>query len=101
MTFYGAMRYGYGADNVLSQLASMEIERDSITFYTLGGKIFLKKEQVARISKWLRFFPVGITVDHTASDQPDLLNFWTFRTRSIKRYCKENGYPFPEPSELL
>lgn len=97
MKFRGGIRYGNSYPDAISAMwpfAALTIEREAL-LVTLPWRSFrFPQVYVSRVLKVPGHIAVGVQIEHTILEHPNLVVFWTYQFGEVKKCLEENGYSF-------
>jgi hypothetical protein len=98
--FTGGIHYGdsyYSAFNATWPFARLIVSTGSVDLNTSFFKSFsFPKSQITTISKYGGFFSKGLQIQHSISEYPPFIVFWTPKWEAVKLALIENGYQVSE-----
>jgi hypothetical protein len=85
---------GFNASVPLAELYASDAE------LRLSGpfewELVFPRKAVTALSKHRGLFSVGVRIRHAIPEYDELVVFWTFRYKAVKKYLQELGYPFED-----
>jgi hypothetical protein len=85
---------GFNASVPLAELCASDAElRLSGPF---GRELVFPRKAVTALTKHRGLFSVGVRIRHTVPDYDELVVFWTFRYKAVKKSLEELGYAFAD-----
>lgn len=97
MKFRGGLRYGNSypdATTAMWPLARLHVEKSSIQIALPWRRFRFPSQSVTRLIKYSGYIAIGVQIEHTILDQPNLIVFWTYHFGEVKSVLEKNGYSF-------
>ena len=100
----GGIRYGnsyWSSSNFSWPFASLKASPEEISicvsFSSLWTRTFtFNRSQIKSIRKKRGLWSVGIEIDHSATEIPPFILFWTFHYKTLKKHLESLGYDLVE-----
>jgi hypothetical protein len=97
MKFRGGIRYGNSFPDAIGAvwpLAGLTVDKEALLVSLPWRSFRLPRPYVSRLIKVSGHIAVGIQIEHTILEHPNLLVFWTYQFGAVKSCLEENGYSF-------
>ena len=93
----GSLRYGSSfPDSTVCMwpLAKLTISGDALEVTLPWRKFRLPRQSVTRLIKHTGAIAIGVQIEHTVLQEPNLMVFWTYHFGDIKNQLQAHGYSF-------
>ena len=97
MKFRGSVRYGNSyPDSTIAMwpLAKLNVAKETLEVSLPWRRFLFPRKNVTRLIKYTGFVAIGIQIEHTLLEQPNLIVFWTYHFGDIKTVLQKQGYTF-------
>jgi len=100
----GGIRYGrsfWMATKFTWPFATLTVTQDQISIHVTLGRLWSRTftfdpTQIKSIRKKRVLYSVGIEIDHSITEYPIYILFWTFRYKTLKKELEKIGYEVTE-----
>ena len=97
MKFRGGVRYGNSyPDSTIAMwpLAKLNIAKETLEVALPWRQFRFPRQNVTRLIKYSGRIAIGIQIEHTLLEQPNLIVFWTYHFGEVKAELEAQGYAF-------
>jgi hypothetical protein len=94
MIFRGGLRYGSSYPDAIDApwpLAKLGVTDDVIEAAVPWRTFRFPRKNVTRLIKYTGYLCVGLQIEHTVLEEPNLIIFWSFNFPDLKERLKEKG----------
>jgi hypothetical protein len=93
----GGLRYGNSfpdATTAMWPLARLQIEKDALAISLPWRQFRFPRAQVKRLIKYSGYIAIGVQIEHTVLQEPNLIVFWTYHFADLKNRLAQNDFNF-------
>jgi hypothetical protein len=78
--------------NISWPFAKISVSPNTIELNCFLKKYVLKKDQLKELREYKGIFSRGLLIEHSLTNYPQHMVFWTFRFENLKKHLESMGY---------